>query len=63
MIDRLIKKICFNSAVNELGELAPRIGFFHTFLKSELVAKRWDSKLEDVSSERKKTFCEDNFIT
>ncbi|CAL1683977.1 unnamed protein product [Lasius platythorax] len=39
------------SAVNELGELAPRIGFFHDFKKCEFLVKRWDSKEEDISSE------------
>ncbi|XP_012543004.1 protein AAR2 homolog [Monomorium pharaonis] len=38
-------------AVNEFGELAPRVGFFHDFQKSEFLVKRWDSKAEDISSE------------
>ncbi|XP_011637245.1 protein AAR2 homolog [Pogonomyrmex barbatus] len=39
------------SAVDELGELAPRIGFFHDFKKGEFLVKRWDNKEEDISSE------------
>ncbi|XP_011872742.1 PREDICTED: protein AAR2 homolog [Vollenhovia emeryi] len=39
------------SAANEFGELAPRVGFFHDFQRGEFLAKRWDSKLEDISSE------------
>ncbi|KZC07052.1 PREDICTED: protein AAR2 homolog [Dufourea novaeangliae] len=39
------------SAVNEFGESAPKIGFLHTFTKSEFVVKRWDAKAEDLSSE------------
>lgn len=39
------------SAANELGELAPRIGFFHDFQQSEFLVKKWDRKKEDISSE------------
>ncbi|XP_071571650.1 protein AAR2 homolog [Temnothorax nylanderi] len=39
------------SAVNEFGELAPRVGFFHDFQKGEFLVKRWDNKEEDFSSE------------
>lgn len=39
------------SAVNEFGDMAPRSGFFHTFKKSELLAKQWDSKESDISTE------------
>ncbi|XP_076619044.1 protein AAR2 homolog [Colletes latitarsis] len=39
------------SAVNEFGETAPKIGFLHTFKKSEFLVRRWDTKEEDLSSE------------
>ncbi|EFN78947.1 protein AAR2 homolog [Harpegnathos saltator] len=39
------------SAVNEFGEMAPRVGFLHDFKKCEFLVKKWDSKEEDVSSE------------
>lgn len=39
------------SAVNEFGEVAPRIGFFHDFKKCEFLIKRWDCKEEDISLE------------
>ncbi|XP_053994996.1 protein AAR2 homolog [Hylaeus volcanicus] len=39
------------SAVNEFGETAPKIGFLHTFKKSEFLVRRWDVKGEDLSSE------------
>lgn len=39
--------------VDEFGELAPRIGFFHDFQKEEFLVKRWDNKNEDISSEGK----------
>ncbi|KAM0729382.1 Protein AAR2-like protein [Formica fusca] len=39
------------SAINKLGEMAPRIGFFHDFKKCEFLVKKWDSKEEDISSE------------
>ncbi|XP_078050617.1 protein AAR2 homolog [Augochlora pura] len=39
------------SAVNEFGELAPKIGFLHTFKKSEFLVKQWDLKSEDLSTE------------
>ncbi|XP_012231485.1 protein AAR2 homolog [Linepithema humile] len=39
------------SAVNEFGEMMPRVGFFHDFKKCEFLVKRWDSKEEDISSE------------
>lgn len=39
------------SAVNEFGEAAPKIGFFHIFKKSEFLVKQWDAAEEDLSSE------------
>lgn len=39
------------SAVDEFGETAPKIGFLHTFKKSELLVKCWDPNKEDLSSE------------
>ncbi|KYM94481.1 Uncharacterized protein C20orf4 like protein [Cyphomyrmex costatus] len=39
------------SAANKFGELAPRVGFFHDFQKSEFLVKKWDNKKEGVSSE------------
>lgn len=41
------------SATDEYGESAPRVGFFHHFKRSEFVVKRWDTKLEDLSSDSK----------
>lgn len=38
------------SAVSKTGEQAPRSGFFYNFKKSELVAKMYDQKAEDISS-------------
>jgi len=45
--------VYFYSAANEFGELAPRVGFFHDFQKSEFLVKKWDNKKEDISSECK----------
>lgn len=39
------------SAVNKLGEMAPRIGFFHDFKEYEFLVRKWDSKEEDISLE------------
>ncbi|CAK9797196.1 Protein AAR2 homolog [Anthophora plagiata] len=39
------------SAIDEFGQAAPKIGFLHTFKKSEFLVKRWDPKEEDLSSE------------
>ncbi|XP_011498606.1 PREDICTED: protein AAR2 homolog [Ceratosolen solmsi marchali] len=39
------------SAVDQYGESAPRIGFFHNFNKSDFIVKRWDASLESISSE------------
>ncbi|XP_014482230.1 PREDICTED: protein AAR2 homolog [Dinoponera quadriceps] len=39
------------SAVNEFGEMAPRVGFLHNFQKYEFLVKKWDSKEEDISTE------------
>ncbi|XP_066582433.1 protein AAR2 homolog [Prorops nasuta] len=39
------------SAVNEFGDMAPRIGFFHIFKKSEFLVKQWDKDTEDISAE------------
>jgi len=39
------------SAVNKFGELAPRVGFFHDFQKSEFLVRRWDNEEENISSE------------
>ncbi|XP_031826900.1 protein AAR2 homolog [Nomia melanderi] len=39
------------SAVNRIGEPAPRIGFFHTFSISEFLVKKWDEEAEDFSVE------------
>ncbi|XP_017753595.1 PREDICTED: protein AAR2 homolog [Eufriesea mexicana] len=38
------------SAVDEFGETTPKIGFFHTFKKSEFIVKCWDAKEEDLNS-------------
>ncbi|XP_043516561.1 protein AAR2 homolog isoform X2 [Frieseomelitta varia] len=40
------------SAVDEFGEATPKIGFLHTFKKSEFLVKRWDAKEEDLSSDK-----------
>lgn len=50
----LIKSVKCNetmifSATDEHGELAPRVGFFHNFKKSDFLVKKWDKKLEDLS--------------
>ncbi|XP_063236961.1 protein AAR2 homolog [Bacillus rossius redtenbacheri] len=37
------------SATNKHGDVAPRVGFVHTFKKSELVVRRWDPDAEDFS--------------
>ncbi|KAK2586684.1 hypothetical protein KPH14_011726 [Odynerus spinipes] len=39
------------SAVNEFGETAPKVGFFHIFKKSEFLVKQWDKSEEEISSE------------
>ncbi|XP_076642561.1 protein AAR2 homolog [Halictus rubicundus] len=39
------------SAVNEFGEPAPKVGFLHTFNRSEFLVRQWDKKAEDLSSE------------
>lgn len=39
------------SAVNEFGDLAPRVGFIHNFKKSEFLAMSWDAEKEDISTE------------
>lgn len=39
------------SAVNEFGEPAPKIGFLHTFNRSEFLVRQWDTKAEDFSLE------------
>ncbi|KAK7869800.1 hypothetical protein R5R35_008325 [Gryllus longicercus] len=40
----------YYSAVNEHGDVAPRVGFFHHFKKSEFVVKQWDPDSESISS-------------
>ncbi|XP_076249706.1 protein AAR2 homolog [Calliopsis andreniformis] len=39
------------SATDKYGETAPKIGFLHTFKKSEFLVRRWDIKEEDISLE------------
>ncbi|XP_006611900.1 protein AAR2 homolog [Apis laboriosa] len=39
------------SAIDEFGEAKPKVGFFHTFKKSEFLVKHWDTTEEDLSSE------------
>ena len=39
------------SAIDEFGETAPKIGFLHTFKKSEFLVRQWDAKEENISSE------------
>ncbi|KAF5276837.1 hypothetical protein FQA39_LY06389 [Lamprigera yunnana] len=39
------------SAVNDYGDVAPKIGFFYNFRKSEFLVKKWDKKLQDISLE------------
>ncbi|XP_017792807.1 PREDICTED: protein AAR2 homolog [Habropoda laboriosa] len=39
------------SAIDEFGETAPKIGFLHTFEKSEFLVRRWNPKEEDLSPE------------
>lgn len=39
------------SAVNEFGEAAPKVGFFHVFEKAEFLVKQWDNSKEEISSE------------
>ncbi|CAH0558993.1 unnamed protein product [Brassicogethes aeneus] len=41
----------FYSATSNTGDIAPRTGFFHNFRKSEILVKKWDSQLEDISQE------------
>lgn len=39
------------SAVGKYGEVAPKVGFFYNFRKSEFVLKKWDKELQDISME------------
>ncbi|XP_015119378.1 protein AAR2 homolog [Diachasma alloeum] len=39
------------SAVNELGELSPRVGFFHMFKEKELLVKKWSKMAEDLDDQ------------
>lgn len=41
----------FYSSVDSTGDIAPRSGFFYNFRKGEVLVKKWDSKLEDLSKE------------
>lgn len=41
----------FYSAASDIGDTAPRTGFFHTFKRSEVVVKKWDKKNECISSD------------
>ncbi|RZC00563.1 AAR2 domain containing protein [Asbolus verrucosus] len=41
----------FYSAVSNTDDIAPRMGFFHNFKKSEVLVKKWDKKTEDISME------------
>lgn len=48
----MITNLCYcYSVVNEFGELAPRVGWFHTFKEKEFVIKKWDVEAEDMSTE------------
>ncbi|XP_075230621.1 protein AAR2 homolog [Lycorma delicatula] len=42
--------VYFNAS-NEHGDLAPRIGFMHNFEKKSFLVKKWDTELEDISTE------------
>lgn len=41
----------FFSSVSNIGDVAPRIGFFKTFRKSEVLVKKWDKRSECISNE------------
>ncbi|XP_057651976.1 protein AAR2 homolog [Diorhabda carinulata] len=41
----------FFSSVSNTGDVAPRIGFFKTFRKSEVLVKKWDKVNECISKE------------
>jgi len=38
-------------AVGKLGDTAPKTGFFHYFNRGEVVVKKWDQRMEDISDE------------
>lgn len=42
----------FYSAVNSVGDAAPRVGFFHDFKQSEFLVRKWDELAEDISDEQ-----------
>ncbi|CAH1105542.1 unnamed protein product [Psylliodes chrysocephalus] len=50
MIPPGIHYIFFN-AVSDTGDMAPRIGFFKNFRKSEVFVKKWDKENECISSD------------